>query len=371
MHCMTTSALLATDDTSARIDALIEPVFLGQRERLPAMRIVDVHTHLGHNDPDGLEMAPEELTAALARIDACAAVFPLREPAGYTRANDAVLAAAERSDGRLTPFCRVHPREQPLAEAQRCLARGARGIKLHPYSERFDLTHPAVEPVIALAADQGVPVLVHAGSNVAACGPRVLELCNRHPRARVILAHAAVSDGKSLWDRAAGCPNLFFDLSWWDAAVTLAALERVPPGQLLHASDAPYGTPMAAAVCTLRCCLQAGLDDEQIAAVAGGQAARLLAGDDPIDVRPTRRPHRRNDSALAQHLGAALVETFKRRDPQVASAAAQAGVRADGALEPELLSLLSALASSSLSLGATVNALVVARALALTEGGTR
>lgn len=347
-----------------RAETVIAPVFETLRKRLPDVRIVDVHTHVGHNDPDGITMAADELTASLARCGATAAVFPLREPAGYPRANDDVLAAAERSDGRLIPFCRVDPRHDALAEAERCLDRGARGIKLHPHAEQFDLTHPAVEPVIALAAERRLPVLIHAGSNILPLGPRVLELCEIHPGARVILAHAGISDGERLWDRAAGCPNLFFDLSWWDPGTVLAILERVPPGQLLHASDAPYGTPIAAAVCTLRCCLQAGLSDTQVASVAGGQAARLLAGADTLVAGPAPGPQRGKASAIAQELGLALAEVFKTRDPHAAITTAEACSASDAG--EELTPLLSALTSSPLGFAGTIDVLVVARALALT-----
>ena len=34
--------------------------------------------------------------------------------------------------------------DDPVAEAERCLARGARGIKLHPRAEHFTLDHPEV-----------------------------------------------------------------------------------------------------------------------------------------------------------------------------------------------------------------------------------
>jgi predicted TIM-barrel fold metal-dependent hydrolase len=349
-----------------RVDTLINPAFEALRQYLPPLGLVDVHTHIGRHDPDGIEMSAEALTGALARIGARAAVFPLHEPSGYTLANDAVLAAVERSNSRLTPFCRVDPRRDALAEARRCLSRGARGVKLHPHSDQFDLTHPAVEPLIALAAEQRVPVIIRAGSNVAPLGPRVLELCDAHPDARVILAHAGISDGEWLWQRAAGYPNLCFDLSWWDPAAILAILARVPPGQLLHASDTPYGTPMVAAVCTLRCCLQAGLNDAQIASVAGGQGARLLAGEETVDLGPAPTSRPRRTSAVARDLGVALVQLFRGGDPGAAIAAAQARAASDGVSGRELIALLAAVTSSPHGFGGTIDLLVVARALALT-----
>jgi hypothetical protein len=81
-------------------------------------------------------------------------------------------------------------------------------------------------------------------------------------------------------------PNLFFDTSWWGTATVLALMRTVPPGRVLNAADLPYATPLAGAITTLRCAEQAGLDAEQVAAAAGGQARRLLTGAEPLDVGP-------------------------------------------------------------------------------------
>jgi hypothetical protein len=72
---------------------------------------------------------------------------------------------------------------------------------------------------------------------------------------------------------------------WWNTADELALFALVPPGQILFASDIPYGRTTAAAL-VLRAALVAGLTVEQIAIVAGGQLERLLAGAEPLDLGP-------------------------------------------------------------------------------------
>lgn len=99
---------------------------------LPGLSFFDAHTHIGSNDPDGARCTAEELLALLAVVDARAVVFPMREPDGYPEANDRVVSEAAVSEGRLVPFCRLDPHEDPVGEASRCVERGARGIKLHP-----------------------------------------------------------------------------------------------------------------------------------------------------------------------------------------------------------------------------------------------
>ena len=110
----------------------ILPWFSRMRAEISGLLPLDAHTHIGSNDPDGYRCSREELVAALERIDARAVVFPLQEPGGYPGPNDMVIRAAEESGGRLFAFCRLDPHDAPLAEAERALAAGAKGIKLHP-----------------------------------------------------------------------------------------------------------------------------------------------------------------------------------------------------------------------------------------------
>ena len=108
----------------------------------------------------------------------------------------------------------------------------------------------------------------------------------RFPHTPIVLAHLAISDLAWIWQQAAGQPNLLFDTAWWNTADQLALFSLVPPGQILFASDTPYGRTVAAASLVLRAALAAGLDGEQIRMVAGGQLERLLTGEEPLDLGP-------------------------------------------------------------------------------------
>jgi uncharacterized protein len=256
------------------------------REEVPGIEPLDAHTHIGFNDPDGYSCSSAELTGSLERIDARSFVFPMHEPGGYTAANDMVIEEAEASDGRLFPFARLDPHDDALAEAERALARGARGIKLHPRAEQFTLDHPGLQPVFALADERRLPVLVHAGRGIPALGRHSVDATGRHPGMRLILAHAGISDLAWIWRETPDHPNLYFDTSWWSPSDVQALFALVAPGQILMASDAPYGSPTWATVMSMRNALQVGLDAEQTRGVIGGQALRLVNGEDPLDLGP-------------------------------------------------------------------------------------
>ena len=147
--------------------------------------VLDAHTHLGL-DEDGQSLGLESLLAFLDQVDprAGACVFPLHDPErrpAYRLPNDRVLEWAARADGRLHPFCRLDPAEDPVAEGERCLALGARGIKLHPRAQSFDFSDPAASGIFELAAAAGVPILIHAGRGHGADG-RARRPCAAPPR---------------------------------------------------------------------------------------------------------------------------------------------------------------------------------------------
>jgi uncharacterized protein len=257
---------------------------------LPGLSFFDAHTHIGSNDPDGARCTAEELLALLAVVDARAVVFPMREPDGYPEANDRIVSEAAVSEGRLVPFCRLDPHEDPVGEASRCVERGARGIKLHPREEAFALDAAPVRQIFAFAHERRLPVLIHAGRGIPALGRHSLDLAAEFPDSRVILAHAVVSDVSWIWGHLADHPNVFIDTSWWNPVDLVTLFAYVPPGRILFASDAPYGMPVMNAILTLRCALQVGLSAEQVTTVMGDQLDRLLAGEKPIDTGPAPGP---------------------------------------------------------------------------------
>jgi len=259
---------------------VIEPWLQVIRDQVPGLELFDAHTHLGQNDPDGMRQTPEELLDALrgAQARGCF-VFPMHEPDGYRPANDFVIEVAGASGGLLVPFCRVKPGEGALAEAERALGRGAQGIKLHPRAEMFTLDHPDVPGLFALAHERTLPILIHAGRGIPALGEHVISYARDYPNARVILAHAAVSDLAWIWRACVDLPNVLFDTAWWISQDLATLFALVPPAQIVFASDAPYGRTGVAAASQLRLALQSGLTAEQVALIASGQSLQIARGE--------------------------------------------------------------------------------------------
>jgi uncharacterized protein len=285
------------------IDGAMRPWLERIVQETGPLDLYDAHTHIGSNDPDGYKQTPEELLAALAPAGARGVVFPMHEPDGYTAANDAVLAAAAAHPGRLVAFCRVSPHDDALTEARRALDAGARGIKLHPRAEQFGMDEPVVAELVALAHERRVPVLIHAGRGIPALGQNTVRLAERYRDARLILAHAAISDLAWLWRVLPDHPNVLIDTAWWNPVDLVALFALAPPANVVWASDSPYGRPVLSAVIALRCALQAGLTVEQIRGVAGGTLERVLDGLPPADLGPAPGAPRPYDVLLERVVG--------------------------------------------------------------------
>ena len=77
------------------------------------------------------------------------------------------------------PLARIDPKDSPAIEAERCLAGGARGFKLHPRSDSFAMPHPGVEAVVSIAAEHRMPVMFHAGRGIPNLGEAALDYARR------------------------------------------------------------------------------------------------------------------------------------------------------------------------------------------------
>ena len=134
-------------------------------------------------------------------------------------------------------------------------------------------------PVLDVGCGPGRLTVALTERGIPALGVHVVRLAGEFPNARVILAHAGITDLSWIWRAASDLPNLLFDTSWWMPADLLALFSLVPPGQIVFASDAPYGHTLASASSQLRLALQAGLSPEQVKLLASGQSLRLARGE--------------------------------------------------------------------------------------------
>jgi uncharacterized protein len=270
--------------------------------------IFDAHTHLG-NDIDGMVGRRDELLGILDCYGISRAfMFCLDEPdrhPSFRGPNDRTLEQAEAAGGRLIPFVRLDLSEQPIEEAERCLDRGARGIKLHPRAQRFLLDDERLAPVFALSAERSVPILIHGGRGLPPIADHLACLVEEYPESQLIIAHAGIADLAGLAGHFAGTPGVFFDTSVWSPIDLLSFYRLVPPEQILYASDYPYGQQPGSLLIALRTARSAGLTEAQIVELLAGNANRIADGEPPL---PPSKPQ--GADVLAQPMSLARIHQY-------------------------------------------------------------
>jgi predicted TIM-barrel fold metal-dependent hydrolase len=163
--------------------------------------IIDCHIHpLVHERQHRREpwlLAPESYLAAVEGLGierAAALVVASQGDMEMTRLiNNGVLELAGKYDGFFFPVCSVHPFDggEALRELERVVAAGARWLKLHPYSQGFDVAAPEVAALVRKAGDLGVTVLFDAASPTDGAEPgKFVQLAMDAKETRLILAHA-------------------------------------------------------------------------------------------------------------------------------------------------------------------------------------
>lgn len=262
-------------------DALAPFLAEGESLRPTDSEVFDAHTHLGL-DEDGRSLDLPTLLTQLDRAGARrACVFPLHDPErkpSYSLPNDRVLEWAGESDGRLIPFCRLDPAEAPVTEGERCLARGARGIKLHPRAQAFAFDGPEMDGIFKLAEEATVPILIHAGRGMPPIADGLADLTLRHPDVVLILAHGAICDQGILTSRLADHPGVLYDTSCFFPIDVIELFARVPAERIVFASDPPYGLTSSGLYLALRVAAHAGLDEQATRGVIGETMAGLVDG---------------------------------------------------------------------------------------------
>ena len=280
------------DEALQRAQELVAEWDEEMRRELPEdSDIFDAHLHLGH-DIDGMVGDYDDLERVMENYGISRAFMfcmdePDRQP-GFKAPNDRTLEFAERSEGRLIPFVRLDLGEEPIEEAERCLDRGARGIKLHPRAQRFLLNDERLAPVFAIAAERRVPILIHAGRGLPPIAADLAHLVDEYPDAQLILAHAGIADLGALMHHFAGKAGVFFDTSAWSPIDLLDFFRQVSPEQVLYASDFPYGQQPSSLLIALRTARVAGLSDDQIRDMLAGNANRITDGEPPLEPTPAK-----------------------------------------------------------------------------------
>lgn len=264
--------------------------FIAGRETLAAQDSTFAELY---GDPAAKLARADELMAAIERNGfdhAVALGFAWNDADLCRRHNDALLAAAAESRGRIVPFCTINlaaPTQIVRAEIARCAAAGARGLgELRPGSQGADLDGAAGDLLAEGAAQFGLVLLFHASEPVGHRYPgkgggdlaTLARFVQRHAGVRVILAHwgGGLPFYALMPEVRAALDNVWFDTAastlLYEPSIYRHVADLVGAEHILFGSDFPLLGPRRC----LRALATAPLSDAERALIAGENAADLL-----------------------------------------------------------------------------------------------
>ena len=159
-------------------------------------RVFDSHVHLWHGETSIREYEAQ-LQSANRPVAGFGAMWfggPNQAPAGKleeTRANnDALIALSGKHPGML-PIATVHPYDGQgaIAELERVASRGVKVLKIHPHTQKFDVTDPRVLALARRAGEVGVIVLIDNANILPGDSENLFNLALNCPKTKFIFAH--------------------------------------------------------------------------------------------------------------------------------------------------------------------------------------
>jgi len=248
---------------------------------------------LTHGDGRARMANAEGLVGSLDATGIDAAVvcgWPWRDLGRCRAHNDYLLDAARRWPGRLIPLAIVPPLggRAALAEAARALDAGAAGLgELNADAQGCDFADPApLAPLARLLTERDRPLLLHASEPVGhgypgkgtATPARLLPFLLDNPELRVVAAHwgGGLPFHALMPEVAAATRNVWYDSAATTYLYDFAVFRHV--AGIVGASRILWGTdyPLLRQGAFLRRTRAAGLADEALAAILGGNARRVF-----------------------------------------------------------------------------------------------
>ena len=223
------------------------------------MKVIDAHTHLGDFPVFGESITLEGLLALMDEYDIEKAVVSAL-PNSLTR------EAIEKHPEKFTGLVRVNPHEaDAAAQAEEAISdQGFKGVKLNPLFNNFLPDSPVVDPIMEVAAEHRVPVLIHSGHPPWSLPWSFERLADRHPDVTIVMAH--MGHGHIVYingalDVAEDHPNIAVDTAGMTMHAKIReAVTRLGDHRVMYGSDTPLGHP----AWEIPKVLVSGLDEEQL-----------------------------------------------------------------------------------------------------------
>lgn len=215
--------------------------------------------------------------------------FPWRDAGLCREHNDYLIESVRKYPDKLIGFATVQPLDAGDAkELARCIEAGLSGLgELGPDGQRFDISDRwALEASAEVLQQYDLPLLTHSSEPMGHEYPgkgetfpwKLLKLIQNFPDLKIILAHwgGGLPFYELMPEVAEACRNVYYDTAastyLYRFDIFLAMARIVGADRILWGTD----YPLLSQAKFLRRVRETGLQQDELAAVLGGNAARLL-----------------------------------------------------------------------------------------------
>lgn len=167
--------------------------------------------------------------------------------------------AASMLEPRIIPFtsCVLDmPLDEMCEKLRRDIARGAKGLKLHPTIQNLALDDARTEAAVRVFGEAGLPVVTHCGANpyytqdspfsavtnpAYSDFPAVMAFCRRFPDVNIIVAHCCTIIER-LFEEARDLAHVHTDTTTCSHAMMRRGVELLGAERLVFGTDVPFGS---------------------------------------------------------------------------------------------------------------------------------
>jgi predicted TIM-barrel fold metal-dependent hydrolase len=237
--------------------------------------VFDSHMHIGSlGAQHGVSLDADGLVEAMRENGIDAGLL-------FAADNEAVRDVVDAVDGVYGLYW-ANPRTPGYVEEARSYLDhpGFVGFKLHPIRDGFHPNDLAVHPLLELAVERDVPVLIHSGHPIFSLPWIIEELVVEFPAAKVVLGH--MGHGNVVYINASievgrRNPNVYLETSGMPMHTKIRdAIDALGPTRVLYGSAMPAFHPKVEQG-KVRL---SGLSDELVDRVLDRNARRLFLGED-------------------------------------------------------------------------------------------
>jgi predicted TIM-barrel fold metal-dependent hydrolase len=193
-------------------------------------KIFDSHVHLWHGEASIRDYEAQLKSANLSIAGFGAMWFggPNQALAGEiekTRASNDGLIALSQKHPSMLPIVTVHPYDgqSAIAELERVAARGAKVLKIHPHTQKFDAADPRVLTLVKRAGALGIIVLMDNANILPGDSEKLFNLALSAPKTKFIFAHMGGMNFRfwNILPLARTAQNLFGENIYFDISATV------------------------------------------------------------------------------------------------------------------------------------------------------